>query len=547
MSVEREAAFGVDPNGYVAFLATKNGLTMQRISSRGEISPATVLPVDIGGLQRLKTAFDGERHIVVWSTSANPKAVLVTPDGAVSDAFVIPTGSLPSVVLGVDARSGRSFVFFNENGGNPLYELSAVSIDDASRQAGVPFVVAHGVADELSIANVNDTLLLSWPYAGMNGQVLDRPTALPLSDAFPIARRAAEQNAPSIASGANVDLVVWSEVDTLNTMRVRARRINRAGIPLDPTPIELGTGDPNTIAPTVAYGEGEFLIAWGATQKISAQRIDETGHLLDPMPNVVSQSLFPSRLVYGGGVFFLVSTEQTRDSQAVVGIRISHGIALDPEPINISRTSTYDRADVAFDGERFVVAWTANTSRSYIGDPYKAGLSLTYVSPAGVVSNPILLADFQPYWTTPRVASNGLETVIAWDDFDFLQLTEFDRSGREIGQRSTVDTAGIRPGELSRLSWTRGAWLLLFEPLNTEPLPGMYVGVDSYGALRRKLTFVLPPDASQATAGDASIVYRRTVEDAPFSGAQAIAAAPLDVPAAAEPPSVVPRRRSARR
>ena len=140
-----------------------------------------------------------------------------------------------------------------------------------------------------------------------------------------------------------------------------------------------------------------------------------------------------------------------------------------------------------------------------------------------------------------------METVIAWDDFDFLQLTEFDRSGREIGQRSTVDTAGIRPGELSRLSWTRGAWLLLFEPLNTEPLPGMYVGVDSYGALRRKLTFVLPPDASQATAGDASIVYRRTVEDAPFSGAQAIAAAPLDVPAAAEPPSVVPRRRSARR
>ena len=80
-----------------------------------------------------------------------------------------------------------------------------------------------------------------------------------------------------------------------------ARSINRAGIPLDPTPIELGTGDPNTIAPTVAYGGGEFLIAWGATQKIFAQRIDETGHLLDPMPNVVSQSLFPSRLVYGGG------------------------------------------------------------------------------------------------------------------------------------------------------------------------------------------------------------------------------------------------------
>ncbi|PYQ62491.1 MAG: hypothetical protein DMF58_01565, partial [Acidobacteria bacterium] len=267
LSVEREAAFGVDSNGYVAFLATKNGLTMQRISSRGEISPATVLPVDIGGLQRLKTAFDGERHIVVWSTSANPKAVLVTPDGAVSDAFVIPTGSLPSVVLGVDARSGRSFVFFSENRGGLLYELSAVSIDDASRQVGVPFVVAHNVADDLSIANVNDALLLSWPYAGMNGEVLDRPTAVPLGDAFPIARRAAEQNAPSIASGANVDLVVWSEVDTLNTMRVRARRINRAGIPLDPTPIELGTGDPNTIAPTVAYGGGEFLIAWGATQK----------------------------------------------------------------------------------------------------------------------------------------------------------------------------------------------------------------------------------------------------------------------------------------
>ena len=41
LSVEREAAFGVDSNGYVAFLATKNGLTMQRISSRGWMSSSS--------------------------------------------------------------------------------------------------------------------------------------------------------------------------------------------------------------------------------------------------------------------------------------------------------------------------------------------------------------------------------------------------------------------------------------------------------------------------------------------------------------------------
>lgn len=213
------------------------------------------------------------------------------------------------------------------------------------------------------------------------------------------------QQAPEVAFGGGVHLVVWADYRSGQPCEIYAARVTPTAQVLDPDGFLAGRG-PNAHGPAVAFGDGVFLLVWHsyvAPKGVRAARITPGGDVLDTVPIVVS-----------------------------------------------TRTKSYSSGPaVTFNGTDFVVAWHDDRAESTLFRVYAAR-----VTPGGVVRDPdgLAVSPRRCDWARKAIASGGGVSLVAWLD---LVSGRWELWGARIAPDGTVlDSAGIPIAPDSSGAWS---------------------------------------------------------------------------------------------
>ncbi len=178
--------------------------------------------------------------------------------------------------------------------------------------------------------------------------------------------------------------------------------------------------------PAVGSNGSAFLVLWAdgrndpgnlsAPLDIYGARVSSAGVLQDTSGFVLSSSgngEGEAAVASDGTNYLVVWSDQRGGDRDIYGIRVSGaGAVLDSAAFAISSETRDQRYPaVAFDGTNYLVAW--QDDRSGNSDIY-AGR----VTPSGTVldSSGIVVCDDASYQVTPRVASNGSNSLVVWED-----------------------------------------------------------------------------------------------------------------------------------
>jgi hypothetical protein len=189
---------------------------------------------------------------------------------------------------------------------------------------------------------------------------------------------------PSVTSSpTGVTLITWLGA---NPTTLQARRLSSAGLLLDVTPITLG-GTPNTASyPQSAFDGTDFLVVFwdtpGSTARVAAQRIGTNGALVDAVPLTV-ENTNPAMFTYpgvgcGAGTCLVSWEKATPNYSNIVGARVAGGALLDATPFAVT-TSAFSNSGFA------AVAWGSGQYAVAFADNYNTD-AVRLVSNAGVVA-----------------------------------------------------------------------------------------------------------------------------------------------------------------
>ncbi|MCC7106333.1 MAG: hypothetical protein IT307_14420, partial [Chloroflexi bacterium] len=195
----------------------------------------------------------------------------------------------------------------------------------------------------------------------------------------PVLQSAAREAAPSIAAGTGGALVAWIEGSSA-TGRVMAATLANGASTLGASFPLASTGAGSTVR--VASGEGTYLVVWDsfpsgtATRYILAARLDASGKLLDssPMTVGVGDVSRPS-VAFGAGKFVVTWSTNTGILAARVGpdgvVEDDPGLVV---PTGGGGVNSTVPADVAFNGQGFLVAWHERAAPGATGDSLQMNL-----------------------------------------------------------------------------------------------------------------------------------------------------------------------------
>ena len=178
---------------------------------------------------------------------------------------------------------------------------------------------------------------------------------------------APQQTQPDIATSGNGYMMVYRSA-TSTQGRVLAQPLDAAGNPLTAEPVELdsglninGPGNPN-----VAWNGSLYLVSWGATNGIVAQRLSATGAKLDAAPFMVMSGCFGSADVAALGSDFLVTGLKVGINIQYIGpvaARVSGaGVVLDASPLFLGISYVGRAPAVVALGGRWLAAWHRNAT-----------------------------------------------------------------------------------------------------------------------------------------------------------------------------------------
>jgi hypothetical protein len=280
------------------------------------------------------------------------------------------------------------------------------------------------------------------------------------------------QESPAVARGTNVDLVAWLtyQPDSATTV-VDAARLGASGMPLDGAGIRLSTNDTWQHGVSVAASSSIFLAVWqeerpDGSSRVLAARVAEDGSVLDRPPQVVSDNAMLSYsggtdVVWAGDQFLVVWTsgEETPywTNHTVKAARIrSDGTVLDPGGFDLlPETPGSERdAQLAYDGENVLVAWTAVTDRRvYRYNQPLFDIHATLVSRDGSPRGAIVkIAEEDESETVPRVAFDGKSYLVTWkagslvNVQDALYASIVTLEGRVVGAPPESRSRSVRLG-----------------------------------------------------------------------------------------------------
>ena len=178
---------------------------------------------------------------------------------------------------------------------------------------------------------------------------------------------APQQLRPDVATSGNGYMLVYRS-STDASSRVLAQPLDVAGNPLTAGPVQLDAGSSlnGPGSPNVAWNGSLYLVAWGATNGIVAQRLSATGTKLDAAPFMVMSGCFGPADVAALGSDFLVTGRKVGISiQYIfpVAARVSGaGAVLDALPLVLGNSYLRTAPAVVALGSRWLVAWHRNAT-----------------------------------------------------------------------------------------------------------------------------------------------------------------------------------------
>ncbi|MFN8138641.1 MAG: PKD domain-containing protein [Fimbriimonadales bacterium] len=263
--------------------------------------------------------WDGINWRAFWGSAGgnriakiNENGVLLTPGG------VLFTGIHTGLAAGV---GNGSIQFANIDVANPTF-VTATLVNDANQTNG-----------DLSIAN-------SMP----------------------------RQTRADIAAGDNGFMLVYAS-DTSNGARILAQPLNVNGFPTTVQPIEIATGAGTAApsGPSVAFSNGNYLVAWASGSGVMARRMLQDGTLLEANATLVmTQAFGVTDIASNGGVYLVVARKVGSYHEIInaVGRRVNaaDGSFVDGGTLVLGGIYVANPPAVVPIADKFLVAYHSNVS-----------------------------------------------------------------------------------------------------------------------------------------------------------------------------------------
>ena len=273
-----------------------------------------------------------------------------------------------------------------------------------------------------------------------------------------ITQTAHTQMRPAVAYNGTDYLAVWEDMrHSSNSRDVFGARLSSDGTVLDPNGIEIARATGRQTVPSVAALGTDWLVAWQdsrnvGTDDVYAARVSGSGTVSDPLgiPIVTGAGFQRAPVVSSDGTNWLVAWQDTITTQ-IWASRVSQaGAVLDPSGIQISAGGGTTPA-VAYNGTNYLIAWT----RPGAGDDVVAAR----MTPAGTVLDTgnlvVPLGVTATREITPSVASNGTDWLVTWENGYDANV----RGARVNNDGTVLDPTGIDISTAAnRQTASRAAW-----------------------------------------------------------------------------------------
>ncbi|MGR9053289.1 MAG: PKD domain-containing protein, partial [Gammaproteobacteria bacterium] len=332
-------------------------------------------------------AGNGSEYYIVWSMQRPDFSLAlmgsrVAADGTRLDAAGVdisgafpPFGNVQSVAWdGVNWRAGWGYTSADTLRVASIAPSGAVLNQGGSEIAGAQTGITAGTG--------TGSLQVVWSDFTDNeydvyGATVNNIDSLVASDV--LSNGQSRQTAADLAAGAEGYMLAYRSTVS-GEARVMAQPLTANGVALTPAvlldngPLLSGPG-----SPSVAWNGSVYLASWGTPGGIVAQRIDQSGNVLDPAPipvmpaasaAVLDSRFGPTDVAAVGDTFLVVGRKFGQTVQIIlpIGVRVSgnDGSVLDSVAIELGATThspftVYTRAlAVTAFGNRWLAAWHSN-------------------------------------------------------------------------------------------------------------------------------------------------------------------------------------------
>jgi PKD repeat protein len=272
--------------------------------------------------------------------------------------------------------------------------------------------------------------------------------------------------------------------------RILVQPLDALGVPTTSAPTVLGSGTyPNLLSgPAVAWNGSLYLVAWGSTSAVQAQRVAADGTKVDAAPfTVLSPGFGPVDAAALGGNFLVAGLRCGYTCEYIfpiaARIRGTDGAVLDPTPLAFS--GTYSTTPRVVDlGGRWLVVWRTNASHD---DSY-AGTAAAFVDATGVATSSFTVHG--PYSSAGGngvfeigLASNGSVALMAQSQ-EITSGVETDLLYRFIYPDGTVSAAtNLTPWDGNqyrpRIAWDGTYFVLVYQEQKNRFAPWTLDALDA--------------------------------------------------------------------
>jgi hypothetical protein len=261
--------------------------------------------------------------------------------------------------------------------------------------------------------------------------------ATPRGEDFVVSTSANAQTYPALAFDGTNYLAVWAD-SRHGVAEIFGARMTPAGQRLDGAGFRISAPGPLPAAdPDVVFDGTNFLVVWSDNDweidhgDVRAARVSREGVVLDPAGIPVSAT--PTRkwgisIAFDGTNHFVVWLDSTVGVEVrTFGARVSTaGAVIDTTPILIVQRYPLALPAVAFDGANFLVAGVAAHGQ----------IHWTRVAPSGTVLDRHAMTSRPASASDMDIASDGATSLVVWTDerdgTDSIYGTRIDRSGNAL-------------------------------------------------------------------------------------------------------------------
>jgi hypothetical protein len=444
-------------------------------ASGSQANPAVAF---VSGTRTTKAAF-----LVVWKdsrdatdTGSDIYGARVSTNGVVQDPFGIAISkSLGNQTAPSVAAIGTTFLVAWDDqrlaGNDTIFGARVTSLGVVEDPQGIALSTSTSGEFTPTVAAGATNFLVAWEdgrNSGVSGADIYgtrvSPAGVVLDPAgIAISTAPSDQLTPTAVGGTNGYFVAWADNRNSGTTSsdIYGARVSNAGVLLDSNGVAITTAHSTQDEPAMAANGGTVLVVWhdrrqsGSTSDdIFGSRVNFTNNsanVLDlggiPISTNSSSQKYPAVCALTNE--FLVVWRDHRnfgqDSDDIYGTRVdTNGVVLDSN-INgfaiCTNSASQTTPAVASAPGGALVVWS-DARNPYTGNEIYG----TRISNAGVVldTTNVAISLSGAVETSPTVAFNGTNYLVAWADYRNVTVSGIDIRGTRVSTKGTVqDVAGI--------------------------------------------------------------------------------------------------------